>query len=239
MNTKTKLYIVFLIGFFAIRWWLLNRNYLLDIGSKDIAILNDIASSYSGYNDIYVHGSAYTLFYLLLVNMFLPNMNNQVLLRMNRISYIRWLYWKMVYAAAMFTVVFVSVAVLFMTGTIGPQMLFKWGYYYSVLLTLVLTFLYYVLMRTVFLFMYIVAGTKTKALFAVYFISVFLVGLPYFTRIYWTPVISLVVMDDMLESNIHIGKIMLNIVKLSGLSLFFYLFTAFIFNGKDLLRKNG
>ena len=51
--------------------------------------------------------------------------------------------------------------------------------------------------------------------------------------------ISLVVMDDMLESNIHIGKIMLNIVKLSGLSLFFYLFTAFIFNGKDLLRKNG
>lgn len=239
MNTKIKLYIVFLIGFFAMRWWLLNRNYLLDIEPKGIAILNDIASSYSGYNDIYVHGSAYTLFYLLLVNMFLPKMNNQVLFRMDRASYIRWLYWKMVLAAVMFTVVFVSVAVLFMTYTIGAPMLFKWGYYYSVLLTLVLTFFYYVLMGAVFLFMYIVAGTKTKALFATYFISVFLVGLPYFTRIYWTPVISLVILDDMLENNMHIAKIMLNIVKLSGLSLFFYLFTVFIFKGKDLLHKNG
>lgn len=191
-----------------------------------------MASSYSGYNDIYSHGSVYSLFFVLLINMILPDIHPQVLLRMDRKPYIRRLYAWNIVAAGLFAIMFFGIAVANTTIVIGASKLWAWGYYKAAMLSLILTFLYYVLTGTVFLFLYILTGTKTKALFVTYFISVVLVGLPFFIRLHWTPVTSLAVMDAMLENRFRYSSVILDMAKLTGLSAFLYLFTIYIFKGK-------
>lgn len=239
INTKVKIYMLFLIVFFAVRWWILNRDFIPLIDETGINILNDMASSYSGYNDIYVHGSAYTMFFLLLLNLLLPNWNAHILVRTDRVKYFTKLFLYMTLACALFVFIFHSIAVTGMSIAAGVSVLVDWGYYNAVFPMLILTFLYYVLMGAVFLFFYVVLKTKTKALFAAYFVSVILLGLPYYIKLPWTPLASLVVVDDMLEHRFHVATVLLDALKLSLFSMFFYMFSMHIFKGKDILGKDG
>lgn len=239
INTKVKLYMVFLTLLFVVRWWSINYNFIPQIEETGISILNDMASSYCGYNDIYLHGSAYTLFFLLLLNLLLPNWDIQVLTRITRTHYIRKQFGMMILASAVFTFIFISIAVICMTITVGNSALMEWGYYGAVIPMFLLTFLYYMLMGSIFFFLFVILRTKTKAMLAAYAASVIMLGLPYFVRIRWMPLTSLVVVDDILDNKFRITAALQNAIKLSGLSLFFYLFTVSVFKGKDILGENG
>lgn len=239
-SKKIYLYILFLFVIFMVRWWFLNRDMfpVTDKGGIE-GILSDIASSYNGYNDMYIHASAYTLFFLLLLNLSLPEWEIQVLVRMPKVRYIGGQFVKIVLASAAFTAVFLSVAVICTTFTAGAGALGEWGYYRALIPMFTLTFMYYLMMGAVFMFLYVALGTKTKAVFASYAVSVIMLGIHIFHKSLWIPVYRLDVVDKMLDGQFRMAEAVLDVVKLSGICLFLCFFATYIFKGKDILGENG
>lgn len=73
---------------FILRWWYLNQDMIPFIKENEVDnILNNMASSYSGYNDMYIHTSAYTLFFLLLLNLFFPDWEIHALIPMFALTF--------------------------------------------------------------------------------------------------------------------------------------------------------
>lgn len=239
MNYRKIIYVVILYVYFCLYWLYVNRNCLPDINEAGIQGLLDLVTSYAGYNAIVLHGTVYPLFYIFMLNEYLPKINVQYLLRMKRTTFIYKSAQKIFLSSLVYTFIFISTETALVTIFVNHQFLIRSNYYFGIILSVLLTVLYYIFVGSLFL-LNTILFSKTKA-FIVSFIMLTLfvnyqriLNLPKF----WLPVEVIVVFDFLFKNKLHLINVCLDAVKIIVLTAFIYFLAVSIFKDKDVLNEN-
>ncbi len=236
MKYKRLVYSFILVIIFSFLWLHLNRNYLSSLDELGIQGMIYLTSAYAGYNSIMSHASMYTIFFLLLLILSMPQNSIQILIRKKRIEFVLIGYKRILCAALQFSGIFMSVLVIFTAIFEKKQMLFETGFWSGAAILIILLALYYFFIGTIFCFFRLVMLSNTKSFVCTFIVSVLLL---YFSRFkhLWTPVSSIDIFDLLFENELYLEEAALNSLKIAFLIIALFYITYVMFKEKDVLHE--
>lgn len=224
-----------LFPFFTLFWLFLNRNQIDSINSN--YDLLSLLTSYAGYNSVMLHGTIYTMLYLLILNSLLPNNMKQLLIRMNRQTFIKKLVKKVFSLSFVFVSIFTSVNVLLVLSFVKFSHLIESFFFVGVFISFICTTLLYILIGLVFCSIYIILFSEVKSLFFTFIITTLLVC-GYLILGWNTPFKDIVVYDYLLTvEGLDLIKYLYIFIKNIILIFCVYYLLIIIFKEKDILYE--
>lgn len=236
MKYKRLVYSLILVMIFSFLWLHLNRNYLSSLDELGIQGMVYLTSAYAGYNSIMSHASMYTIFFLLLLIFCTPQNSIQILIRKKRIEFVLLEYKRILWATLQFSVIFMSVLVLFTSIFETKQMLFETGFWSGVAILTILLVLYYFFIGTIFCFFRLIMSSNTKSFVCTFIVSIFLLSITKIKSL-WTPVLSVNIFDLLFENELYLEEVVLNSLKIVFLIIAIFCITYIMFREKDVLHE--
>lgn len=225
---------LYLALFFIFIWLSVNWNHIaLGINSNSII---DVTTSYAGYNFLMLHGTVYTLLYLLLL---LSNNSlhlNQLVIRMRRKDIIRKMVFKVVFLSFLFVGVYTLIHVAMLTIFADISLLVEKGFYIGAIISFINTSFLYSMLGFAFLILYIITFSEVKSLVFTFIFSTLLVCSDLILG--WkTPFSDIVVYDTLLStSKVYVFQYLFIYLKDFLILASLYAGLIIIFKEKDILH---
>lgn len=228
-----KLQLLLYFCFFLFYWLYITRNIVSDINTSQNLL--DLVTSYSGYNSMMLHGTVYSLLYLLLLLCSYPKNIIQILTRVSRWRFIRQMMIKTMKIAVVFTGIFTFVNVLLIFLLVNFSMLIETKFFLGAFLSFLCLFFLYTMIGSLFL-MFFLLLSELQALIITYVISTAMVCM-YLLIDWWSPFKDIVVYDYLLGSGLDLFQIIYGLIK-SGVLIFLIVYIMNIFfKEKDILNE--
>jgi hypothetical protein len=228
---------MFLCTILLLYWLFINRNVIGGFGGiNDIKGLLILNSSHSGYNFSNWHYSIYAIAFLLLLIISLPNFNIQWLVRMNRKSYLRFVIREGSLLVAIFVTCFISINMLLNTIYVNFSLLIYSNYFIGSIIQWVLLYLYYAMVGMLFILVYILFSSKTKALFMTVGVLTSLLVIKVLFGM-WTLINDTIIFNDLFIKGLDLFGLLFKVIK-NTLVLFCLIFISYeIFLTKDVFNN--
>lgn len=227
---------VIIVMIFSFIWLHMNRNILSRLDEMEILGLSILNSSDAGYNNLISHGVMYSIFYLILLMVWLTQDNIQILVRKTRIQFILNQYKNVFWATFNFVAIFVGILVLFNLIFEDINLLRETNFATGVVIYFFSLLLYYLLVGSIFILLRLCFWSDIKAFVGTFAIQVVLLAVKRYLNV-WIPASVTRVFDLLFENSLYAGEILINSAKIIILIVALFAVTYTIFKEKDVLHE--
>lgn len=227
---------VIIVMIFSFIWLHMNRNILSRLDEMEILGLSILNSSDAGYNNLISHGVMYSIFYLILLMVWLTQDNIQILVRKTRIQFILNQYKNVFWVTFNFVAIFVGILVLFNLIFEDINLLRETNFATGVVIYFFSLLLYYLLVGSIFILLRLCFWSDIKAFVGTFAIQVVLLAVKRYLNV-WIPASVTRVFDLLFENSLYAEEILINSVKIIILIVALFAVTYTIFKEKDVLHE--
>lgn len=227
---------VIIVMIFSFIWLHMNRNILSRLDEMEILGLSILNSSDAGYNNLISHGVMYSIFYLILLMVWLTQDNIQILVRKTRIQFILNQYKNVFWATFNFVAIFVGILVLFNLIFEDINLLRETNFATGVVIYFFSLLLYYLLVGSIFILLRLCFWSDIKAFVGTFAIQVVLLAVKRYLNV-WIPASVTRVFDLLFENSLYAEEILINSAKIIILIVALFAVTYTIFKEKDVLHE--
>lgn len=227
---------VIIVMIFSFIWLHMNRNILSRLDEMEILGLSILNSSDAGYNNLISHGVMYSIFYLILLMVWLTQDNIQILVRKTRIQFILNQYKNVFWVTFNFVAIFVGILVLFNLIFEDINLLRETNFATGVVIYFFSLLLYYLLVGSIFILLRLCFWSDIKAFVGTFAIQVVLLAVKRYLNV-WIPASVTRVFDLLFENSLYAEEILINSAKIIILIVALFAVTYTIFKEKDVLHE--
>lgn len=214
----------------------LNQNYLMTLEEDGIQGALNLLTAYAGYNFIFSHAGGYVLFLLCLLVIEIPSNHVQLLTRMTRKKYLWNIVKRTFFVSLQFTTLFIGVFTIYVLIFVRRSVLSEINFGLGMVLLYGILILYYFFVSTLFCSVFVISFSKTKSFFSVFAISIGLLCLSRFKKI-WTPVMSVDIFDLLINNQLYLSEVIGNMGKIVLAIFAIFCITFIVFKEKDILNE--